>query len=77
MGRTAHASTRADFAVLARANCVATVMRADVSSFEEAANAINAMRLRSQCTKGIMHAAGIQVCHIHGRGLPFTSQAPI
>ena len=69
MGRTAHVSPSADFAVLAHANCVATIMRVDVSSFGEVENTINAMRLRSQCTKGVMHAAGLQVSHIHGNNL--------
>ena len=66
LGRTAHVFSSADFVNLAYAHCLTTVMRADVSCFEEIANAINLVRLKSCCKSDVMHAAGLQVCHIHG-----------
>lgn len=68
LGRTAHVSNSADFVNLAYAHCLTTVMRADVSCFGEIANAINLVRFRSCCKHDVMHAAGLQVCHIHGSG---------
>ncbi len=65
LGRTGRLSCSVDFLSLAHADSLTTIMRADVSCFGEIANAINVARPRSYCTKGVVHAAGLQVCELH------------
>ena len=66
LGRTGRLSCNVDFLSLANADSLTTIIRADVSCFGEIANAIRVARTRSHCTKGVVHAAGLQVCDIHG-----------
>ena len=61
LGRTAHISDNSDFKNLANAECVTTILRTDVSCLQEIADAVNVVRSKSECTKGLMHAAGLQV----------------
>lgn len=57
-GRTAHVE---DLAHLAMADCLATIWRTDVSSDVELRSAIAIARRRAHCTRGVLHAAGLQV----------------
>ena len=64
LGRTGRLSCSLDFLSLAHANSLTTIMRADVSCFGEVANVINDARTRSYSTKGVVHAAGLQVVNV-------------
>lgn len=57
-GRTTHVE---GLAYLAMADCLATIWRTDVSSDVELRSAIAIARRRAHCTRGVLHAAGLQV----------------
>ena len=63
-GRMARTTQSFEMDLFGTSHNLITVLRADVSRYSEASEAIHSTRSSMQCIGGVLHAAGLQVFHI-------------